>query len=263
MPYRSSRRSRKPAAKPSRAVTRRRTKRVRTVRQRGKGDTGYNPSIRPALQLTAKSRVNNVPSAVFPHEYYAVLPYHDIISLNLSTVPWQVYRFRMNSVYDPDLSGGGHQPRGRDELGNLYQSYLVFAVAYDINFMTKDTTREAIVCGAAGCSSIQTLGSLPNYQALRENQQRYVRYTRIDDMRPVANIKGKLMCRKVEGVDKDAWNDETGPFQSLMTANPNACPTLAIFAGTIDQTTMSSTVVADVKVMYYCKFFTRGINGPS
>lgn len=36
-----------------------------------------------------------------------------------------VREFRTNSLYDPDLTGVGTQPRGFDELSALYQKYLV------------------------------------------------------------------------------------------------------------------------------------------
>lgn len=253
-------------SKPRAKQTARPRVRISLKRKQGiiKGDNTFNPSSAPSLRYNAVSRVNKAtPMAGFPHEYYCVLPYHDIVSISLSTNPWGVHRFRMNSIFDPDYSTGGHQPRGRDEFANLYASYIVYAIGYDINFMTKDTTREACVVGIAGCSSYQTLGSIPNYQALRETNQRFINVGRIDDQKPVTNIKGKLMCRKVEGVDKDTYNDESGPFQAFQTTNPVASPTLAVFAGTIDQTTMSAAVVADVKLLYYCKMFTRTINGPS
>lgn len=227
-----------------------------------RGDKGYVPSNN-GLKYNAISKVNRAPTAGFPHEYYAVLPYHEVVSLSLSATPWQVYRFRMNSIFDPNYSGGGGQPRGRDQFHQIYASYHVFAVGFDINFMTKDTTREACLVGAVGCSSYQTLSSVPDYKSLRENNQRYIVQSRIDDQRPVANIKGKWLCRAVEGVDKETYNNDSGPFQALADYNPNACPTLAVFAGTIDQSTMTSAVSVDVKLLYYVKFFTRTVIGPS
>lgn len=197
------------ATRSSRRVpTKRRPMRKRRiVRRRGRGDNGYNPRANKSLWLNQRSRVNKqLPSLGFPHEYYVCLPYHEVVSLSLSAIPWQLYRFRMNSIADPNFSGGGHQPLGHDEFGVIYNSYIVYAIGYDVNFMTKDTTRESLIVGVAGCSSSQGVTSLANYQQLRENDQRYVRYTRIDDQKPTGNIRGKLMCRKVEGVDKDTYN---------------------------------------------------------
>jgi hypothetical protein len=47
------------------------------------------------------------------------------------------YQFLINSVFDPDLTGGGHQPMGRDQLlGNIYGKYRVHTVAVKIQFAT-------------------------------------------------------------------------------------------------------------------------------
>jgi hypothetical protein len=36
-----------------------------------------------------------------------------------------MYRFRANSIFDPDLTSAGHQPYGHDTLQNIYKSYVV------------------------------------------------------------------------------------------------------------------------------------------
>lgn len=36
------------------------------------------------------------------------------------------YQFRANSVYDPNLTGVGHQPMGHDQLAALYDKYRVY-----------------------------------------------------------------------------------------------------------------------------------------
>lgn len=248
---------RKPTIRRKRAGVKRRPAYKRLTRIRQRGDSGLQTSLVPAMRLTARSLVNRGPGCAFPKEFYTTLPYHQIVSLSLTTVPWQLHRFRMNSLTDPDFSTGGQQPRGFDELKQIYDSYHVFAVAVDVNFMTKDTTREAIVCGVAGTTSYQGLNSMNNYREFRENTQRYIKYTRIDDQRPVGNIRTKMLCRKVEGVDKDTYNNDTGIFQADIASNPSASPLLTVFAGTIDQGTMSAQVYCDVKLVFYAKFFTR------
>lgn len=248
---------RKPTIRRKRVGVKRRPAYKRRIRIRQRGDSGLQTSLVPSMRLTTRSIVNRGPACAFPKEYYCTLPYHQIVSLSLTTIPWQLHRFRLNSLADPDFSTGGTQPRGFDELKLIYDSYHVFACAVDINFMTKDTTREAIVCGVAGTSSFQGTTSMANYKEFRENTQRYVKYCRIDDQKPVGNIRTKMICRKVEGVDKDTYNNDSGLFQADIASNPAASPLLTVFAGTIDQGTMSASVYCDVKLIFYCKFFTR------
>lgn len=41
--------------------------------------------------------------------------------------------FNLNSLFDPDRSGIGHQPYGFDQLSNLYSRYRVFRTRWHIN----------------------------------------------------------------------------------------------------------------------------------
>jgi hypothetical protein len=69
---------------------------------------------------------------VFPRNWRRVLRYVDNVTLT-STVGGQAYyQFRVNSLFDPDLSGTGHQPRGYDQLCSStgpYQTYRVHGVS--------------------------------------------------------------------------------------------------------------------------------------
>lgn len=47
--------------------------------------------------------------------------------LNLGGTPFPTYVFRGNNVYDPDLSGGGHQPTGLDQWNQFYSKYKCHA----------------------------------------------------------------------------------------------------------------------------------------
>jgi len=63
----------------------------------------------------------------FPVSEVVTLTYKDVISLPATTTSgtYRQYAFRANSVYDPDATGGGHQPMGRDIWAGIYQNYLV------------------------------------------------------------------------------------------------------------------------------------------
>jgi len=65
---------------------------------------------------------------VFPRNWRRVLRYADTVTLT-STVGGQAfYQFRVNSLFDPDLSGTGHQPRGFDQLCSSAGPYLTYRV---------------------------------------------------------------------------------------------------------------------------------------
>jgi len=61
--------------------------------------------------------------------------YSDVINRAPALAVTDERQFNLNSTFDPDLSGGGHQPMGRDELlGVIYGKYRVHSVAYELIF---------------------------------------------------------------------------------------------------------------------------------
>ena len=62
----------------------------------------------------------------FPVRMNVRLVYEDLITLTPGT-PLASYVFRGNSLYDPDYTGTGHQPRYYDQLTPIYGRYKVLA----------------------------------------------------------------------------------------------------------------------------------------
>lgn len=78
-----------------------------------------------------------LPLGGFPDKKAVRMKYCDLITLNPNSlgsgVP-TVHHFRANSVYDPDLTGVGHQPRGFDEHAVLYDHYTVIGSKIKASF---------------------------------------------------------------------------------------------------------------------------------
>lgn len=78
------------------------------------------PSSRmPRLQLLS------APGTPFPTRCRAVLRYTSYFNLSVSVSGAAQYFLRCNSVYDPDFTGVGSQPRGYDQYAALYNQYTV------------------------------------------------------------------------------------------------------------------------------------------
>lgn len=61
----------------------------------------------------------------FPKIRKVSLRYCDNFLITSTLGSLGVYSFRANSIFDPDLTGVGHQPMGRDTWATLYNHYVV------------------------------------------------------------------------------------------------------------------------------------------
>lgn len=68
------------------------------------------------------------------------LVYHDSFALNPTSTNAATYLFSLNGMYDPNITGTGHQPRGFDNLMALYDHYVVIACKAEFKFWNADNT---------------------------------------------------------------------------------------------------------------------------
>lgn len=63
---------------------------------------------------------------ILPNKARIVLPYHAFHSVTQTDpVVSTLFKYRLDSIFDPDEGGGGHQPMGHDQWAALYKRYRV------------------------------------------------------------------------------------------------------------------------------------------
>lgn len=77
----------------------------------------------------------------------------------------QTYVFSLNGLYDPDITGTGHQPIGFDQIMPLYDHYHVIGAKYKVTFANTDTTKQALVA----CQIKDTNTTSQNFDEIVEN----------------------------------------------------------------------------------------------
>lgn len=72
------------------------------------------------------------------------------------------YHFSANSIYDPNLTGTGHQPLGRDQYGLIYDHYTVIGSKIKVKFFSTRSEKQnvAMWCGTCLQDTQNTLTSL-------------------------------------------------------------------------------------------------------
>ncbi len=114
-------------------------KRKRSFRRRkGKGKR---------RRLRRSRRRLGVPRGILPNSRLVKHTYFDQdVYLNPGTGGQPAnYVFSCNGMYDPDISGVGHQPLGFDSLTPLYNHYTVIGMKITYQFLTQDNSYTHIV----------------------------------------------------------------------------------------------------------------------
>lgn len=101
-----------------------------------KKNTRRRPVRRAARRQPNRRNVNRVPpgSAPVARRHIVRMKYSDVLDWSVTTLATSVQQYRLNSTFDPDVTGTGHQPYGRDQLAALFDHYRVFKCSWHIEF---------------------------------------------------------------------------------------------------------------------------------
>lgn len=82
------------------------------------------------LRRVGKRRGVKVLSSLqpFPSRQIVKMKYSDVFTTNTGN-GWN-YNYNLNSIFDPNRTGTGHQPYGHDQLAVLYNRYRVISCSY-------------------------------------------------------------------------------------------------------------------------------------
>jgi len=80
------------------------------------------------MEKRATVAVSSTQVAVVPDRMTVKMKYVQTIDLNTTSTSIASNIFRLNSIYDVDYTGAGHQPTGHDQWAYFYQYYRVLRV---------------------------------------------------------------------------------------------------------------------------------------
>lgn len=94
-------------------------------------------------------------SLTVPDRMLLKLPYYADVRLTKSGASSYTWNWNLNSIYDPDRTGTGHQPLGYDQWGIFYNRYRVYGVQFDVTYtnMTSIPCRVFNTAGNEGLTS--------------------------------------------------------------------------------------------------------------
>lgn len=187
--------------------------------------------------------------------YFARLNYSSLHALTYTgagaTSPFQMY---LNGMFDPQVSIGGHQPMGFDQLMVLYNKYRVYGCKWSVTFVSQDTTQHAeVLVRVRPNTTTQTI-----YQDLCESAYTQKRVLGTEGSgQAVQVIKGYTSIAKIRGVAKQTVRAED-TYSGSATANPSTQPCLNIHVSNMN-TASAITVNVRIQMQFFAEFFDRKI----
>lgn len=181
-----------------------------------------------------------------PQRYITKMKYSELVSTNANGF----YAFNLNSIFDPNRTGIGHQPYGFDTLATLYNRYRVISCGWRI----------APVAPAVLASSTVQLACLPGNEELtgilsmfecKENPR--ARYSLTTNGGEVRFVTGKQYIPSLVGRSKAQYMADDR-YQAQTTASPNELAILNLYTavGNVDST---ATFPIQVLLEYTVEFF--------
>ena len=117
----------------------------------------YSTVIQSAPRTRKRSKKSSIPRSIssfrrntngVPAKLKTTLKYAQHLGINPSVGGCSGHTFAANGLYDPDISGTGHQPMGFDQIAQLYLRYTVTAVRMKVSHLQQGST--TVVPGAFG-----------------------------------------------------------------------------------------------------------------
>lgn len=159
--------------------------------------------------------------------------------------------FRLNSMFDPDLTGVGHQPMQFDQVAVLYNSYIVTGALVDVTFTNPDADGMWVGIrlrnGANGMTSAGR--DLATIQELRDVQSRPLNNTGKQSVRLRIFVPNHILL----GISRATYMAELETYGALVTADPLATTLLDVWAASTTGGALYCQAI--VKIRYHCKYF--------
>jgi len=150
------------------------------------------------------------------------LRYADYHNIAITSGVLTKFTYAWNSTYDPNQSGGGHQPLYRDTFASIYDHYAVVRARAIIRIVNPGTT--SVLCGVV---TDDDTTSSATFQTLMEQSHGSTQH-----LTPISGSKSEVIfrptwdCVKVLGVDPYSSQD----YKAAVGSDPSELSTLVVWA---------------------------------
>lgn len=190
------------------------------------------------------------PSLVTKHRYVERLT---LYNENTTGITGNEVAFRLGSLFDPNFTGGGHQPWGYDQMVLLYQQYQVYKVKVAVRVHWADGPQPFLAVNVRPNSSAYNLQSKFMYEIIERNNNTAVLPCATSTGNQVDKTwEAEYYLADIEGLSRLEYSNDL-TYKGLSSGNPTKSPTLSVVCGSAEPTP-GCTVKLHVELEYYCKW---------
>lgn len=232
-----------------------------------KKKTQYKAKATPYKKRTVSARPGRVVGLTkndfgFPDRLSTKLVYCDAFNIAASGGAVASNTFRLNSLYDPDLTNVGHQPQWFDQLATVYQKYRVKGAKITVTFSPFLSNVSGNEIGPFIVGITTSTSPLLNASS---------NITLLED----ANGVNATVGNKAGGNNVKTLSNTFTPMRDLgidsyddtLAASTGTNPVTMFYGHTwfkdIGQATYTTTMSIQVKIEFTCEFFSRIEGVPS
>lgn len=164
----------------------------------------------------------------------------------LSTFSTTDQQMRLNSLYDPDFTGTGHQPKGFDQLAALYQRYRVYHTRYAVEVAL------SLNSNLGGALVVVPTNGNSGYTSVDDAAEATFAKCKTFNISNIARLAGKIDLAELNGKTRAAYmSDDT--TQALVSTNPTEVLNLHLVVGMLDGSTVLGGSLF-VRMWFDCEF---------
>lgn len=178
----------------------------------------------------------------FPKKIKVTHKYVEGLSLSSPTGSISASLYSCNGMYDPNISGGGHQPYLFDQMALLYNHYHVIGSHIKVTFISPTTAQPAICVGILLNDDTSLTGSI--FTTLNETTNSKFKYISAG-ANSTTTLVNNWSAKKMFGKGTMANVSLTGNISS----NPSEQSYFQLYAQALDLST-TFTVYCEVEITY-------------
>lgn len=177
----------------------------------------------------------------------AKLTYAESVQINAGIGTAGVRVLAVNGLFDPDITGVGHQPAGFDQYMGLYNQYIVTKAWIKVCFLNTDTANEMVV-GITPLDLSSTSGDFRRY--IEQGTSKWTTLTPLGDSAAKATIMHEVNMREMSA--QDIFNDDT--YSGTNASNPANTHYFHVWVAATGALVDPPASSATIEIQYECYF---------